>query len=180
MRRQRKEAPLTSRILEYLGRNALAAAAFVCSILALAGSSYAAFTISGSQIRNHTINPGKFNPRFINGEVRAWAIVAPNGTVIRGAGKPRVTLLSADPGGYGIRWRVAVGRCATSATIDFRSSPSTEHVPLFGNPSVPYTAGFAVASTVRGTSSGGDQTVVQTFNEQGQPTPLAFDVAVVC
>ena len=101
---------MTTRILDYLRQHALAAAAFVCSILALAGSSYAAFTISGSQIRNHTINPSKFNPKYINGEVRAWAIVGPDGNVIAGRGKPRVSLLAGDPGGYGIKWGVKVRR----------------------------------------------------------------------
>ncbi len=86
---------MTRAIISYLRHHALAATAFACSILALAGSSYAAFTISGSQIRNHTINPVKLNPKFINGSVRAWAIVAPNGRVIAGAGRPRVTPRSA-------------------------------------------------------------------------------------
>jgi hypothetical protein len=171
---------LTSRILDYLRQHAVAAAAFVCSILALAGSSYAAFTISGSQIRNHPINPSKFNPKYINGEVRAWAIVAPNGKVVAGRGKPKVTELAADPGGYGIRWGVRVARCETNATIDFSSSPPTESLPLLGNPARPFTAGYAVAATGRASSRGGNETVVQTFNQEGQPTPLGFDVAVIC
>ena len=171
---------MPSRILEYLREHALAAAAFVCAILALASSSYAAFTISGSQIRNHTISPVKFNPKFINGSVRAWAIVAPNGQVIRGKGGPKVTLLAGDPGGYGIRWGVTVGRCETSASVDFSSSPPTEHILLLGNPSVPFTAGYAVASTGSTSTKGGNETVVQTFNQQGTPLPLGFDVAVIC
>lgn len=155
---------MISRTLDYLRRHALATAAFICSILALASSSYAAFTISGSDITNHTINPGKFNPKFINGSVRAWAIVAPNGRVIRGAGGPKVTLQAGDPGGYGIRWRVGVGRCETSATIDYSSSSG---------------GGAAFASTNRRTrqSSG---TFVQTVNKLGQPAPFGFDVAVIC
>ena len=64
------------RIVGYLGDNALAVVALAASLLALAGGSYAAFSINGAQIRNHTINPSKFNPRLINGNVRAWAIVA--------------------------------------------------------------------------------------------------------
>jgi hypothetical protein len=180
MNSHERKVPLTGRIIEYLRQHALAAAAFVCSILALAGSSYAAFTISGSQIRNHTINPIKFNPRYINGTVRAWAIVAPNGTVIRGKGGARVTAELSDPGGYGIRWKVKVGRCDTDATIDYTSSPPTERLPLFGNPSVPFSAGYAVSSTNTAPRRGGNETFVQTFNQEGQPTPLGFDVAVIC
>jgi hypothetical protein len=167
---------LTSRIVSYLRDHALAAAAFACSILALAGSSYAAFTISGSQIRNHTINPVKLNPRFINGNVRAWAIVGPNGHVIAGRGRPRVTPTLVAPGNYGIRWGVKVARCATEVTIDSASSPATERVPITGNPSMPLTAGYAVASTLRQHNVTG----VQTFDQQGRPAPLGFDVAVIC
>jgi hypothetical protein len=171
---------LTNIILEYLRRHALAAAAFVCSILALAGSSYAAFTISGSQIRNHTINPAKLNPKFINGNVRAWAIVAPNGRVIASAGRPRVTPAPSDPGGYGIGWGVPVRRCDTEVTIDYASSSPTERLPVAGNPSAPFTAGYAVASTGRSSSRSRNASFVQTFNQQGEPTPLGFAIAVVC
>ena len=158
---------MTSRILEYLRAHALAAAAFVCSILALASSSYAAFTISGSQLRNHTINPSKFNPKYINGSVRAWAIVAPNGDVIRGKGGPTVTPLAGDPGGYGIRWAVKVRRCATNATVDFSSSPPTR-------------PGYAVASTGNA-PNGGNETVVQTFaGTMANRAPAGFDVVVIC
>jgi hypothetical protein len=167
---------LTSRILDYLSRHALAAAAFVCSILALAGSSYAAFTISGSQIRNHTINPSKLNPKYINGEVRAWAIVSPEGQVIAGRGGPKVGAQAADPGGYVIRWRVRVRRCSTETTIDPAVSPTTETLPVVGNPSMSFTAGFATGTT----AALHNQTAVQTFDQDGHPTPLGFDVAVIC
>jgi hypothetical protein len=163
-------------VVSYLRRHALAATAFVCSILALAGSSYAAFTISGSQIRNHTINPVKLNPKFINGSVRAWAIVAPNGRVIAGAGGPKVTPTFVAPGNYGIRWGVRVARCATDVTVDLAISPPTERLSLSGNASQPFTAGYAVAAS-SGVHNG---TGVQTFNQSGQPTPLGFDVAVIC
>lgn len=167
---------MTTNLINYLRRHALAAAAFVCSILALAGSSYAAFTISGSQIRNHTINPVKLNPKFINGNIRAWAIVAPNGRVIAGAGGPRVTATFVAPGNYGIRWRVKVARCSTEVTIDSAISPITERVAVPGNSSQPFTAGFAVAATVQRHNVTG----IQTYDEQGRPTPLGFDVAVIC
>ena len=138
---------MITRIVHYLRQHSLAAVALIFSILALAGSSYAAVTISGSQITNHSIAPVKLDPRFINGNVRVWAIVGPAGRVIASAGKPRVTLPVSDPGGYGIRWGVKVGRCDTVATVDLRSSPPTERVPVPGNPSAPFTAGYAVAST---------------------------------
>jgi hypothetical protein len=167
---------VTSRIINYLRAHAVAAAALVCSILALAGSSYAAVTISGSQIQNHTITPVKFDPRSISGSVRAWAIVGPNGHVIASTGKPRVTLGASDPGGYTIRWGVRVGRCDTLVTIDAAASPPTERLGLAGVSSVAFTAGYAVASSF----ARHNETAVQTYSQQGEPTPLGFDVTVIC
>ena len=170
---------LFTRTTSHLRQHGLAAAAFVCSLLALAGSSYAAFSIpansvGGRQLKNHAIDPIKMDPKVINGSVRAWAIVGPNARVIAGGGKPKVTAAISDPGGYGIGWGVKLGRCATVVTVDITLSRPTEHVPIPGNPSVPFTAGYAVAASSR------RGTFVQTYNQQGQPTPLGFDVAVIC
>ena len=167
---------MTRRIVNYLRDHALAATALVFSVLALAGSSYAAVTISGSQIRNHTITPVKFDQRSINGVVRAWAIVAPNGHVVAGTGKPKVTLGETAPGAYTIRWGVQTGRCGTAVTIDAATSPPTEHLPSVGAPAAAFTAGYAVASSL----ARHHETVIQTYNQQGQPTPLGFDVLVIC
>jgi len=151
---------------------------YIALVIALGGTSYAATTpmISGAQIQNHTIQPAKLDPSLINGNVRAWAIVGPAGHVLASAGKPKVTPQAGDPGGYGIRWGVKVGRCDTEATIDSTASPPTERLAVAGDPSTPFTAGYAVASTF----ARHDETAVQTYNQQGQPTPLAFDITVIC
>jgi hypothetical protein len=163
-------------ILDNLRQHALALVALVCSLLAMAGSSYAAFTISGSQIRNHTINPVKMNPRFVNGQVRAWAIVSSDGKVLEGKGGPRAGMAFGVPSGYIIRWGVKVGRCATEATVDEYASPRTEQIVVPNGSPTSLTAGYAVAATA-GRSNATD---VQTFDQTGQPTPLGFDVAVIC
>jgi hypothetical protein len=167
-----------TRILRYLADHALALVALICSLLALAGASYAAFTISGSQIRNHTINPSKLNPRFINGNVRAWALVGANGKVIVSAGRPRVTQNVGLPSEYIIRWGVKVSRCATVASIDGADSRPTEQVTGPGNSSLQLASGYAVASTF-GTGRKA-VTLVDTYNQAGGPTQLAFNVAVIC
>ena len=167
---------MPARSLNYLGNHAVAAVALVCSLLALAGSSYAAFTISGSQIRNHSINPVKLNPRLIAGNVRAWALVGPTGKLIAGGGRPR-SFAAGEPGEYSIRWGVRVNRrCGTVAAIDSASSSPTERVTVSGV-STSFTAGYAVANT---TGIHVSATGVQTYNQQGYPTPLGFDVMVVC
>ena len=164
---------MPSRILKYLGDHALATAALVVALLALGGSSYAAFTISGSQIRNHTIDPVKLNPRLIAGNVRAWARVAPNGQVIAGGGRPSASA-GGTPGSYEVRWGVRVSRhCTSLATVDPGSSPATETIN--GDH---FTAGFATAFSTRVRTR--NLTFVQTFIQSGQPTGLGFDLIVVC
>jgi hypothetical protein len=166
-----------TRLIGHLRNNAVG---YIALTVALGGTSYAATTpmITRAQIQNHSIQPVKLGPNLINGNVRAWAIIGPAGHVIASGGKPKVTPQAGDPGGYGIRWGVKVGRCDTVATIDLRSSPPTERLAVPGNPSAPFTAGYAVASTVGALR--GNETFVQTFNQLGQPTPLGFNVTVIC
>ena len=137
-------------------------------------------SVGAAQLLDHSIGPVKLDPSRINGNVRGWAIIRPPGHVIASGGKPHVTPQAGagDPGGYGIRRGVKVARCATQATIDAAASPPTERIPLAGNPAAAFTAGYAIASTVR--ARRGNQTYVQTYNQQGQPTPLGFDVTVIC
>jgi len=148
------------RLLNHARSNAIAYAAL---FVALGGSSYAASMISGSQIRNGSINPVKLNPKLIAGNVRAWARVSPDGHLIAGGGGPRAA--EQNNGVYVINWKGAVSaRCATTATVDANSAH-------FG-------AGYAsAATTVHGRVRG---TLVETFNQSGQATPLGFDVLVVC
>jgi hypothetical protein len=149
--------------------------AYLALFVALGGTSYAAVSINGSEIRNHTINPSKFNGRFINGNTRAWAIVRANGTLIAGAGHPKANFN--PPNSYLVTWGPKVGRCATQATVDGSSSP-TERLPTPGVPQgTPFVAGYATASTV---GNGGGETFVETYNQSGQPTPLAFNLTVTC
>jgi hypothetical protein len=166
------------RIVNHARSNAVAYAAL---FVALGGSSYAAVTINGSQIQNRSINPVKLNPHLIAGNVRAWAIVRPNGKVIASRGRPKVLTAASFslPGSYEIRWGVKVGRCPAEVTIDPASSPQTETVSVPGNPAMTYTSGFATASSTVA-SNGVASTGVQTFNQAGQPTPLGFGIAVIC
>jgi len=162
-----------TRVLRYLADHALAAVALVLSMLALAGGSYAAFTISGSQIRNHTLDPVKFDPRFISGSTRAWAVVSASGRLIAGGGHPRVSTVGL-PGQYEIDWGVPVSRrCGTQATIDIIGSSPTETVS-----GTSLVAGYASAATYAHRKV--RRTVIETFNPTGQPTPLGFDAIVVC
>ena len=82
-------------VLEHIRRNVVG---YIALFVALGGTGYAAATIpQGSvgsrQIKNHAIDPIKLNPKFINGNVRAWAVVSSSGRVVgrwrEAAGRPR-------------------------------------------------------------------------------------------
>ena len=170
-----------TRMLNHVRTNAIA---YLALFVALSGTGYAAVTLpAGSvgerELKNHSIDPVKLDPRFITGSVRAWAIVGSAGRVIAGGGGP-ITGQPPSPGSYEVTWGQKVRPdCSTIATIDGDHSPGTEHVALQGNSSVPVAAGYAVADTSR-SGSGRAVTFVTTFNQSGQLTPLGFDVAVIC
>jgi hypothetical protein len=61
-----------TRLLAHARNNAVA---YLALFVALGGTSYAALTISGSQIRNRSIDAIKLNPTTISASIRAWVIV---------------------------------------------------------------------------------------------------------
>jgi len=90
-----------TRILDYLRRNAVAALALVCSLLALAGASYAAFSLPANsvgapQIKNHSIGSIKLDQRSIAASIRAWVIIqwGAGGRLVAKASSSRVTVAS--------------------------------------------------------------------------------------
>lgn len=176
------------RVIHHLRANLVG---WLALFVALTGTSYAAVSIprgsvGARQIKNHSIGPVKFNRSQINGSVRAWAIIGASGRVIAGAGKPTVTTTPGVPGNYGIRWGVRLPKaCATVANIDARSGMPTETAPLPGRGSENIEAGYASevhTQTVlrRGRPRYLSSTGLVTLNQSGQPTALAFDVAVTC
>ena len=172
-----------TRIINHLRRNLIG---YIALFVAIGGTSYAASalppnSVGGPQLKNHAIDPVKFDPRYINGSVAAWAIVGANGKVIAGGGSPKTAGDAPYPGNYIISWGVRLEpSCATVATIDSGHSAPTEQIPLPGTDGSKgsFTAGYAAVWNSSGRR--GSSTVVVTFNQAGQLTPLAFDVAVIC
>ncbi len=156
---------------------------YAAIFIALGGTTYAAIgvprgSVGAAQLRNHSITPVKLNRNSITGSVRAWAIIGASGNVIASGGKPTVTAATpSSPGSYGIQWGVHLPRtCATVASIDFRSPPSAQTtIPLPGGG-----LKSAILGYVTDVRTNGGVTGLDTFNQAGQPTSLAFDVAVVC
>jgi hypothetical protein len=147
-----------TRILSHVRTNLIA---YLALFVALGGTSYAAFSlppgsVGGPQIQNHVIDPVKFDPKAINGSVRVWAYYAPALRYTAGPGRPVVR--GGTPGLYLVSWR-KIARpttaCAVLATVD-------------GSP------GYATATQVR------REIGVSTYDPQGQLTPLAFEIVVIC
>ena len=164
---------------------------WIALFVALGGTGYAAIgiprnSVGSAQLRNHSVTPVKLNPKFIGGSVRAWAIVDSTGKVIKGSGRPRVSLDPSASGSFVIQWGVRFpGPCTTVANVS-SDSPPTETIsvpnPTGGSPgTLSLTAGY-VSEVFSGSprASKHSFTGLVTFNQAGQPTPLGFDVAVIC
>ena len=161
---------------------------WIALFVALGGMGYAAISIprnsvGAAQIRNRSITPAKLNPKSIGGSVRAWAIIRANASVIASSRKP-TAFASVAPGSYVLQWPIRLPTtCATVVTVDNRSpNPTPITLPNGGTASA--VIGYASnVSTETVPASGGrkvSETALNTFNQAGQPTPMAFDVAVIC
>jgi hypothetical protein len=148
-------------VIDHIRRNTVA---YLALFVALGGTSYAAFNLP-----NHSIQPVKLNPRLIGGYVRAWASVRADGRVVASGGGVRVLVdRFVGPGHYIINWRPRpTSPCETVGNVDLRGAG--------GAPIPGYLLAQAGASRQRG-----EQSAIQTYNAQGQPTALAFDVELVC
>jgi len=79
---------MPQRIARYLRCNAIALLAL---FVALGGTSYAALTISGRQIRNRSVDAVKLNPHSIAASIKAWANVQfrfGGGLIVQGSNSP--------------------------------------------------------------------------------------------
>src|SRR5437764_14467528 len=85
-----------TRVLNHIRKNLVG---YIALFAALGGTSYAAVTISGSQIRNRTINAIKLNPDTISASIRAWVIVyAGSDSASIGASSTRVQVRATSSG----------------------------------------------------------------------------------
>jgi len=74
--------------------------------------------------------------------------------------------------------------CATVANVDERSPVADETPITSGNGITNVIIGYVSSVNTQTVRSGGGKKVsltsLNTFNQSGQPTPLEFDVAVIC
>jgi hypothetical protein len=95
--------------LAYLRHHALAALALVCSLLSLAGASYAAFSLpAGSvgarELRNGGVTAVKLDPTSVAASIRAWATLVWDGVWRVQASSSDIHVVSTSLGEV-VNWR---------------------------------------------------------------------------
>ncbi|MGH2869074.1 MAG: hypothetical protein ACRDNK_16130 [Solirubrobacteraceae bacterium] len=169
------------RILKYARANAIATLAFVCSVLALAGSSYAAINIpDGSvgtrQLRNgavtsrklakHAVTAATLDPKSIAGHIADWVQIRADGHVT--ASRPKASVSMRDPtrGLFQVSWN--------------RSIPSG-CIAIANPTNVPTVLGSASASVLGlGGQNIAHSLLVSTFDASGNNVPENVNVVVIC
>lgn len=150
-----------TRILNHVRSNVVG---YLALFVALGGTSYAAIGVS-----NHSITPVKLNPGSIGGYVRAWAGVNASGHVTASTPGVRVGAESSvAPGRYIVTW----GARPSSAC---RAIGSVDLTGVASQPAPGYLLADAFSSRGRG-----EQSIAQTYNPQGLPAALPFDLELVC
>jgi hypothetical protein len=155
-------------IPHYLKANMLG---LIAIFIALAGTSYAAFSIPRDsvgtrQLRNGAVTPPKLDAKEIGGTIRAWAFVSASGHAYVSHGFGRIFEQRSVPGDYGLELKQRnVARCAPVASVIF-----DDRVPDSGN-------GYAVTSSpdVRPPGIG-----VVTFDSSGNEMSRPFVVELLC
>jgi hypothetical protein len=155
-------------VMKHLRENAVA---YLALFVALGGTSYAAInlpagSVANKQLRNGSITPVKFNRQFISGSLRAWAVVAPDGTVQASAGKPTVRVETTTRGFYIVKWKVPAPTykgCFAIGGLTGQSGPG----------------GSAEAALVVPSRQRWD-VGVNTYGPQGQALAQYFYAALIC
>jgi hypothetical protein len=159
-----------NRLSQHLRSNLVA---YIALFVALGGTSYALELPNGSvgekQIKNHAIDPVKFNQRFIAGSIRAWVIVQWRGGKLVAQAASGPVRVVAGSTGESITWpnRRFSTNCSLSATpqinvgssLGFDGTVTSEFAPMAG-------AGAFVQ--------------IFGFGPDGAKRPQAVDVMVVC
>jgi hypothetical protein len=156
------------------------AVAYLALFVALGGTSYAAANLApGSvgarqlqngavttkKLANGAVTPAKLNGHTIGGSVRHWAEIDASGAVVSSSGKAHV-IGNPQQGGYVVSWGDTFStRCIAVAT------------PVASNLLLGPSSGYANA---RITGAHPTSVWVDTYNAQGEPSPAALSLAVIC
>jgi hypothetical protein len=155
---------VTSRILDYLRRNAIAFTALGCSLLALGGASYAAVSLPNNsvgtaQLRNGAVTPAKVDQGLIGGYVRAWATTNNGCELVASSGGARIANdhpCTPTGGGLIITWPGKFPRRSACVAVGIPSEVSGLAEPAV---EADYEGGGRVAVTDAVNPNGGGQGV---------------------
>ena len=129
---------MLSKTLNYISHHAIAILALICSLLALAGASYAAIklpknSVGNQQIKRGAVAPPKFSKQ-IGGYVRMYAVVNANGRLQYSSPDAKLSHWgnNSQPGGFSfgtVSWKptVSAKHCAAFAT-PHAAGPTTTSV----------------------------------------------------
>jgi hypothetical protein len=183
-------------LVRHARRQVIAYLALACSMLALGGAAYAQSQIPPGavgerQIKNHVIDPVKWDPNYVSGFVRRWATVNASGSIM--STSPGGQSTATSTGNVVVTWGDAfAGWCAPVATvIGGSASPppttttatttttTTTSTTTSTTPVTPSGGAYADASVV---PRSGESTLVAvaTYNSLGQPAAEPVSIAVVC
>jgi hypothetical protein len=130
---------MLTRTINYVSHHAIAILALICSLLALAGASYAAIAIpknsvGTAQLKPGAVTPGKLSGKQFGGYVRMYAVVNANSELQYSSPQAKLTNWGNNSvaGGFSrgtVSWKptVAVKHCAAFATPQ-AGGPSTPSV----------------------------------------------------
>lgn len=159
--------------LAYLRHHALAALALVCSLLSLAGASYAAWSLpAGSvgarELKNRSITAVKFDPTSVAASIRAWATLAWDGAWRVQASSSDIRVVSTSLGEV-VNWRHTrfPRNCLASVTPQ-------RNVPVAGGSS----SFYGYFTTVFDGPSG--HLEIQGVAPDGAPQVQSVNVLIVC
>jgi hypothetical protein len=175
-------------LIRHAHRHVISYLALACALLALGGAAYAQFrlprnSVGEVNIKNHVIDPVKWDTIYVTGFIRRWATISSTGSLL--STSPGGQSESIGTGSYVVTWGDGfAGWCAPIATVIGGSatrSPTTGTTGPTGatGPAGASSGEYADARIV--TRSGLSTLVaVSTYNSAGKPTPAPVSIAVAC
>lgn len=182
---------MTRNLVEHARRHVIAYIALVFGLLSMGGAAYASFRIpNGSvgerQLKNHVIDPVKWDTTYVTGFVRRWATLSATGSILSTAPGGQSERLG--PGQYVVTWGDAFGGwCAPVATVIGGSAtrPATGTTGQTGVTGVTGATGQfgpGAYADARIVTRSGESTLVavQSYNAQGKPADEPVSLGVIC
>lgn len=185
---------MATKLVEHVRRHVIGYLALVVGLLSMGGAAYASFRIpNGSvgerQLKNHVIDPVKWDRAYVTGFVRRWATIGPSGQILSTAPNGQSERLG--PGQYVVTWGDAFGSwCAPLATVIGGSATRpTSSTGTTGPTGVTGATGatgptgstgaYAEARVVR---RSGESTLVAiaTYDSTGAPADEPVSLGVIC